>query len=75
MYYEINVSKKPDEKNSRQHVFATAPRSLTTPKDAAVVFALIDAKFPASGGYTGTVTKYETYGQRIDPTTLTVGAG
>lgn len=43
--YELNVSL------NGKHLFATHPRSLTHPMDAAKLKELFEKKFPASKGY------------------------
>jgi hypothetical protein len=59
MYYEINVSQY------GQHVFATAPRSLTEDYRAHELYNIFCEKFPVSDGYVVTVTRWETVGKHI----------
>lgn len=58
-YFEINVSK------DGRHLFATAPRSLTTRKEYEAALELLKEKFPEAEGYSVTATYWEHRGVRL----------
>lgn len=60
MYFEINVASR-----KTGHVFATAPRSITTEPELAKVYPLIRAAFPEPE-YIIDVTIQVTYGNSFD---------
>lgn len=59
MYYEINVAFQGG------HLFATAPRSITTEEKAEAVWDLFRKKFPKESGYEVTLSYYETSGSTL----------
>ncbi len=59
-YYEINVSLK------GIHLFATAPRSITTWKAMVDLYALLEIKFPKDEGYSIMVTARYEYGEILN---------
>lgn len=59
--YEINVAK------NGVHFFATDERSVTDEWKLKVVLKTIEEKFPASEGYTISVTKWERIGHVLKP--------
>ncbi|HGL4259682.1 hypothetical protein KTD26_20555 [Burkholderia multivorans] len=56
-YYEINVSL-----NGR-HLFATAPRSITSAVKASTMLALLHDRFPSHVGYSINCTHWEMIGK------------
>jgi hypothetical protein len=61
MYYEINVARivptnQTREGHTTMHFFATADRSLTDEGKAVEALRIFDRKFPASEGYSVTVS-------------------
>lgn len=60
MYWEINVSL------DGIHFFATAERSITSPKKLELVYKLIAEKFPEEEGYKISVTKWEKLGTQVE---------
>ena len=61
MYYEINVW----DKETNAHIFATAPRSITTLSKAKKLWFLFKEKFPEDK-YGMSLTYYETTGTPLD---------
>ena len=59
MYYEINVSL------NGKHYFATHERSITTEKEALLLFEVFSQKFPASEGYQVSLTHWQKMGYQI----------
>lgn len=61
MHYEINVSKH------GKHVFATAERSLKDIESAhALAAEFKQVRFPASQGFTVTMTRWEAVGTAVE---------
>ena len=60
MYYEINIAL-----NGR-HLFATAPRSITTYDELKTILRVFKAKFPANEGYEISASEYPQTSYRID---------
>lgn len=67
MYYEINVAHKGNNLavNTYSHVFATAPRSITTREQAQKLLVLLQDKFPAVEGYQIRVTRFVQEGSDV----------
>lgn len=63
-YYEINVS------FNGWHLFATAPRSITSKSELQKVYNIFARKFPESEGYEITVTYWELRGKYVDPNNI-----
>jgi hypothetical protein len=67
MYYEINVAVKgKGHCGLGKHLFATAPRSITSEHQLKQVLALMVEKFPESEGYQISVTRQECVGYGLD---------
>lgn len=60
MYYEINVSHK------GKHLFATAPRSITSEVDLAKVLTIMVERFPKRDGYEVDASCWQHTGHSID---------
>ena len=75
MWYEINVSQQVKRGlisfgGHRQHMFATAERSITTLAQCAQVYGVLKEKFPESEGYQITVSEWRKTGKDIDVSEL-----
>ncbi len=67
MYYEINVAVKgKGHMGLNGHLFATAPRSITSEGKLKEVLAVFVEKFPESEGYEISVTRQECVGYMMD---------
>ena len=64
MHFEINVSK------NGKHLFATAPRSLTTMSELRSLYSLLRLRFPSEEGYECQAHRIETTGYFLDEETL-----
>lgn len=59
MHYEINVS------HNGRHLFATAPRSVTSERELRTVFSELHSRFPEAEGFEVTATRWETVGHPV----------